>query len=52
VNEVGAPDTGFEADTNRAMLLAADGDDVPLRGWSKRELATAIVDRLASLIGR
>ena len=46
VNEVGAPGTGFESDTNRAMLLAADGDDVPLRDWTKAELAAAILDRL------
>jgi phosphopantothenoylcysteine decarboxylase/phosphopantothenate--cysteine ligase len=47
VNEVGALGTGFEADTNRAMLLAADGDDVPLREWTKGELAAIICDRLA-----
>lgn len=46
VNEVGAPGTGFEADTNRAMILAADGDDVALREWTKPELAAAICDRL------
>jgi phosphopantothenoylcysteine decarboxylase / phosphopantothenate---cysteine ligase len=46
VNEVGAPGTGFESDTNRAMLLAADGDDVPLRDWTKAELAATILDRL------
>ncbi len=46
VNEVGALGTGFEADTNRAMLLAADGDDVPLREWTKAELAATICDRL------
>ena len=51
VNQVGAADTGFEADTNRAMLLAADGDDVPLREWTKRELAAAICDRLAAALG-
>jgi phosphopantothenoylcysteine decarboxylase/phosphopantothenate--cysteine ligase len=51
VNEVGAPGTGFDADTNRAMLLSADGDDVPLREWTKRELAQAICDRLARLLG-
>jgi phosphopantothenoylcysteine decarboxylase / phosphopantothenate---cysteine ligase len=50
VNEVGAPDTGFEADTNRAMLLAADGDDVELREWTKPELAAAICDRLIALL--
>jgi phosphopantothenoylcysteine decarboxylase/phosphopantothenate--cysteine ligase len=46
VNEVGHPGTGFEADTNRAMMLGADGDDVPLRDWTKAELAAAICDRL------
>jgi len=50
VNEVGALGTGFEADTNRAMLLAADGDDVPLREWTKAELAATICDRLARLL--
>jgi phosphopantothenoylcysteine decarboxylase/phosphopantothenate--cysteine ligase len=51
VNEVGAPGTGFDADTNRAMLLAADGEDVPFREWRKHELARAICDRLAALLG-
>jgi phosphopantothenoylcysteine decarboxylase / phosphopantothenate---cysteine ligase len=50
VNEVGAPGTGFEADTNRAMILAADGDDIALREWTKPELAAAICDRLTGLL--
>jgi phosphopantothenoylcysteine decarboxylase/phosphopantothenate--cysteine ligase len=50
VNEVGAEGTGFEADTNRAMLLAADGDDLELRHWTKPELAAAICDRLGGLL--
>jgi phosphopantothenoylcysteine decarboxylase / phosphopantothenate---cysteine ligase len=50
VNEVGKPETGFDAETNRAMILAADGDDVPLRAWTKDELAAAICDRLTSLL--
>jgi phosphopantothenoylcysteine decarboxylase / phosphopantothenate---cysteine ligase len=50
VNEVGTPGTGFEADTNRAMILAADGDDVELREWTKPELAAAICDRLKGLL--
>lgn len=50
VNEVGAPGTGFHADTNRALILASDGDDVPLREWTKRELARTICDRLAGLL--
>ena len=50
VNEVGAPGTGFDADTNRALILAAGGDEVPLREWTKRELARTICDRLAGLL--
>ena len=50
VNRVGRPDTGFGADTNEAMLAAADGDDVPLRRWTKRELAAAVIDRVAALL--
>jgi phosphopantothenoylcysteine decarboxylase / phosphopantothenate---cysteine ligase len=50
VNQVGAPGTGFEADTNRALVLSADGRDVPLREWTKRDLARAICDRLAELL--
>ena len=52
VNEVGAAGTGFEADTNRALLIAADGTDEPLRTWTKDELAGAICDRLAKLLPR
>jgi phosphopantothenoylcysteine decarboxylase/phosphopantothenate--cysteine ligase len=51
VNEVGAPGTGFEADTNRALFLAADGRDLGVREWTKRDLARAICDRLAELLG-
>jgi phosphopantothenoylcysteine decarboxylase/phosphopantothenate--cysteine ligase len=50
VNQVGAEGTGFESDTNRAMLLSADGDDVPLRPWTKRDLASTICDRLVRLL--
>ena len=51
VNKVGEPGTGFDSDTNLALMFAASGDDVPLREWTKRELATAICDRLAVLLG-
>jgi len=51
-NEVGRPGTGFGSETNRAAILAADGADEPLRDRTKRELATAICDRLAALFGR
>jgi phosphopantothenoylcysteine decarboxylase / phosphopantothenate---cysteine ligase len=49
-NEVGKPRTGFGADTNRAAILASSGEDVPLREWTKPELAAAICDRLAALL--
>jgi phosphopantothenoylcysteine decarboxylase / phosphopantothenate---cysteine ligase len=52
VNEVGRPGTGFGSLTNRALIMAADGDDVPLRTWTKAELAVAICDRLAKLLAR
>ena len=49
-NEVGREGTGFGSDTNRAAILAADGEDVPMREWTKRELASALCDRLAKLL--
>ena len=50
VNLVGRSGTGFGADTNEAMLLAADGEVLPLRRWTKRELAGAVMDRVAGLL--
>jgi phosphopantothenoylcysteine decarboxylase/phosphopantothenate--cysteine ligase len=50
VNAVGRPGTGFESDTNEAGILAAEGTDVAIRTWTKRELATAIADRVAALL--
>jgi phosphopantothenoylcysteine decarboxylase / phosphopantothenate---cysteine ligase len=50
VNEVGRPGTGFDALTNRAMILSSDGVDVPMREWTKASLAGAICDRLATLL--
>lgn len=49
-NEVGRSGTGFGSDTNRAAILAADGEDTQLREWTKRELASVICDRLAKLL--
>lgn len=45
-NDVTAPDSGFEVDTNQAILLASDGtvDELPL--LSKDELAGVILDRV------
>jgi phosphopantothenoylcysteine decarboxylase/phosphopantothenate--cysteine ligase len=50
VNEVGRPETGFGSATNQASILAAGGPDVPLRRWTKKELAGAIVDRVSRLL--
>jgi phosphopantothenoylcysteine decarboxylase / phosphopantothenate---cysteine ligase len=50
-NDVSAPDAGFEVDTNRAVLLGADGraDETPL--LSKEQLAGLVLDRVAELLG-
>jgi phosphopantothenoylcysteine decarboxylase/phosphopantothenate--cysteine ligase len=50
VNLVGRAGTGFGSDTNEAMIVTASGEDVPLRSWSKRELAAAVLDRVAALL--
>ncbi len=50
VNRVGREGTGFGADASEAMLLASAGDPEPLRTWTKRELATAVLDRIVALL--
>lgn len=50
VNEVGREGTGFGANTNHAMILAADGRDEPLRVWTKPDLASEICDRVVELL--
>jgi phosphopantothenoylcysteine decarboxylase/phosphopantothenate--cysteine ligase len=52
VNEVGRSGTGFGSDTNDALILSADGDDAPLRTWTKPALASEICDRLVKLLDR
>ena len=51
-NIVGREGTGFGSDTNEAAILSATGDDIAMRTWTKRELATALCDRLAALLPR
>jgi phosphopantothenoylcysteine decarboxylase / phosphopantothenate---cysteine ligase len=50
-NDVSAPDAGFEVDTNRALLLGADGsaDETPL--LTKEQLAGLVLDRVVVLLG-
>ena len=50
VNRVGREGTGFGADNSEAMLLPPAGDPEPLRTWTKRELATAVLDRVVALL--
>ena len=49
-NDVAEPGSGFRTDTNRVSILAADGsrDDLPM--LSKREVADAILDRVAGTL--
>ena len=51
-NDVSAPDTGFEVDTNRAILLDSFGsvEETPL--LTKTALAEMILDRVAARLGR
>jgi phosphopantothenoylcysteine decarboxylase/phosphopantothenate--cysteine ligase len=48
-NDVSSPDSGFEVPTNRAVIAGPDGIvDVGL--VTKHDLATALIDRVASLL--
>ena len=49
-NLVGREGTGFGSDTNEAAILSAAGDDEALRTWTKRDLAAAVLDRVAVLL--
>ena len=47
---MGREGTGFGADASEAMLLGPEADAEPLRTWTKRELATAVFDRVVALL--
>ena len=51
-NDISQPDAGFEVDTNRAVILDADGgiDTLPL--LAKSDLAGVILDRVARLLNQ
>jgi phosphopantothenoylcysteine decarboxylase/phosphopantothenate--cysteine ligase len=51
VNEVGRAGTGFGSKTNRAAILSVGGGDASLREWTKAELAAALCERIAGLLG-
>jgi phosphopantothenoylcysteine decarboxylase/phosphopantothenate--cysteine ligase len=51
-NDISQPDAGFEVDTNRAVILGADGslDTLPL--LAKSDLAGVILDKVAVLLAQ
>jgi len=50
-NDVSAADSGFEVDTNRAVLLYSSGSAEELPLMPKAELAGMILDRVAAQLG-
>jgi phosphopantothenoylcysteine decarboxylase / phosphopantothenate---cysteine ligase len=49
-NEVGREGTGFGSETNHAAVVSVNGDDIALRDWTKRELASVIIDRIEAAL--
>jgi phosphopantothenoylcysteine decarboxylase/phosphopantothenate--cysteine ligase len=49
-NDVTAPDSGFDVDTNRVTLVSEDGAAEELPLLSKREVAEKILDRVTGLL--
>lgn len=49
VNDVSAPNVGFDGDTNEVVLLDTTGDRIKVSLTSKREVARAILNRVMSL---
>ena len=47
-NDITAADAGFEVDTNRVVILGADGSQTPLALATKTRIAEAIIERVAS----
>lgn len=51
VNDITAPDAGFEVDTNRVIILDARGGRQEIGLASKAKIAEAIIARVAGLLG-
>ncbi|MBA3871374.1 MAG: bifunctional phosphopantothenoylcysteine decarboxylase/phosphopantothenate--cysteine ligase CoaBC [Anaerolineae bacterium] len=49
-NDITAPDAGFEVDTNRVVILGADGSQTPLALATKTRIAEAIISRVTHLL--
>jgi phosphopantothenoylcysteine decarboxylase/phosphopantothenate--cysteine ligase len=51
-NDISQPDAGFEVDTNRAVILDADGGHEALPLLAKSDLAGVILDKVARLLAQ
>jgi phosphopantothenoylcysteine decarboxylase/phosphopantothenate--cysteine ligase len=51
-NDISARDAGFEVDTNRVVILDADGVQTPFELTSKTRVAEAVVRRVADALRR
>jgi phosphopantothenoylcysteine decarboxylase/phosphopantothenate--cysteine ligase len=51
-NDISQPDAGFEVDTNRAVILDAEGGNEALPLLAKSDLAGVILDKVARLLAR
>ncbi|MCX7912535.1 MAG: bifunctional phosphopantothenoylcysteine decarboxylase/phosphopantothenate--cysteine ligase CoaBC [Dehalococcoidales bacterium] len=51
-NDITAPGSGFDADTNRVVIIDRDGNTQELPLMSKREVAEKILDRVKELFPR
>lgn len=51
VNDVGTADAGFAVDTNRGILLTADGREIEIAHSSKRAVAARLWDEIVRLLG-
>ena len=49
-NDITAPDAGFEVDTNRVVILGADGSQTPLALATKTRIAEAIIERVSGIL--
>ena len=48
-NQVGVPESGFDSDTNSAVLITKTGETTPLANMSKRRLADHILNSILTL---
>jgi phosphopantothenoylcysteine decarboxylase / phosphopantothenate---cysteine ligase len=51
-NDISAADAGFEVDTNRVIILDADGGQTPLDLTSKVFVSEAVIQRVANLLAK